>query len=128
MKVHYSSIVWQQRQTIEKLSNNYSPPSPKHNEQLHVEAKEWLMRTTENCTILSVFIATVAFAAIYTVPGGPNQNKGIPLLHYKPFFLVFTLADVISLTLSLTFVGTFPSILTSSFCWEINTIPYLPDL
>ena len=88
------------------------------NEQLHGEAKEWLMRTTENCTILSVFIATVAFAAIYTVPGGPNQNTGIPLLHSKPFFLVFTLADVISLTLALTSVGTFLSILTSSFPLE----------
>ncbi|RVW64752.1 hypothetical protein CK203_065864 [Vitis vinifera] len=43
------------------------------NERLHRDAKEWLMRTTENCTILSVFIATVAFAAAYTVPGGPNQ-------------------------------------------------------
>ena len=76
------------------------------------------MRTTENCTILSVFIVTVAFAAIYTVPGGPNQNTGIPLLHSKPFFLVFTLADVISLTLALTSVGTFLSILTSSFPFE----------
>ena len=85
------------------------------NEQLHGEAKEWLMRTTENCTILSVFIATVAFAAIYTVPGGPNQDTGIPLLHSKPSLLVFTLADVISLALALTSVGTFLSILTSSF-------------
>ncbi|RVW64856.1 hypothetical protein CK203_066366 [Vitis vinifera] len=39
------------------------------NERLHRDAKEWLMRTTENCTILSVFIATVAFAAAYTEPG-----------------------------------------------------------
>ena len=42
------------------------------NGQLHQDAKEWLMRTTENGTILSVFIATVAFAAPYTVPGGPS--------------------------------------------------------
>ena len=88
------------------------------NEQLHQDAKEWLMRTTENCTILSVFIATVAFAAAYTVPGGPNQDTGIPILHSKPFFLVFILADVISLTLALTSVGIFFSILTSSFPLE----------
>ena len=85
------------------------------NKQLHQDVKEWLMRTTENCTILSVFIATVAFAAVYTVPGGPNQDTGLPILHSEPFFLVFTLADVISLTLALTSVGTFLSILTSSF-------------
>ena len=69
------------------------------NEQLHQDAKEWLMRTTQNCTIPSVFIATVAFAAAYTVPGGPNQDIGIPILHSKPFFLVFILADMISLTI-----------------------------
>ena len=67
------------------------------NEPLHKDAKEWLMRTTENCTILYVFIATVAFASAYTVPGGPDQNTGIPMLHSKPIFLVFTLADIISL-------------------------------
>lgn len=85
------------------------------NERLHRDAKEWLMRTTENCTILSVFIATVAFAAAYTVPGGPNQDTGIPILNSKPFFVVFILADVFSLTLALTSVGIFLSILTSSF-------------
>ena len=46
------------------------------NEQLHQDAKEWLMRTTKNCTILSIFIATVASAAAYTVPRGPNQGTG----------------------------------------------------
>ncbi|RVW64750.1 hypothetical protein CK203_065861 [Vitis vinifera] len=85
------------------------------NERLHRDAKEWLMRTTENCTILSVFIATVAFAAAYTVPGGPNQDTGIPILNSKPLFVVFILADVFSLTLALTTVGIFLSILTSSF-------------
>ncbi|RVW83441.1 hypothetical protein CK203_051752 [Vitis vinifera] len=75
------------------------------NERLHRDAKEWLMRTTENCTILSIFIATVAFAAAYTVPGGPNQDTGIPILNSKPFFVVFILADVFSLTLALTSVA-----------------------
>ena len=73
------------------------------------------MRTTENCTILSAFVATVAFAAAYIVPGGPNQNTGIPLLRSTPFFVVFIVADMISLTLALTSVGIFFSILTSSF-------------
>ena len=56
------------------------------NERLHHDAKEWLMRTIENCTILSVFIATVTFAAVYTVPGGPYQNTGIPSFTLNPSF------------------------------------------
>ncbi|KAJ9701204.1 hypothetical protein PVL29_006514 [Vitis rotundifolia] len=85
------------------------------NEDLHKEAKNWLMRTTKNCTILSVFIATVAFAAAYTVPGGPDQKTGIPILNSKPFFVVFIVADVVSLAMALTSTGIFFSILTSSF-------------
>ena len=65
--------------------------------------------------ILSVFVATVAFAAAYTVPGGSDESTGIPVLNSKPFFVVFIIADVISLTLALTSAGIFLSILTSSF-------------
>ncbi|KAL6333849.1 hypothetical protein AAG906_031147 [Vitis piasezkii] len=76
---------------------------------------EWLMSTGENCTILSVFIATVAFAVAYTVPGGSDGTTGIPILKGKPLFVVFIMADVISLTFALTSVGIFLSILTSTF-------------
>ncbi|WJZ84421.1 hypothetical protein VitviT2T_004026 [Vitis vinifera] len=107
-KMHLTKPLNKDNQTAEELF-------AARNERLHRDAKEWLMRTTENCTILSVFIATVAFAAAYTVPGGPNQDTGIPILNSKPLFVVFILADVFSLTLALTSVGIFLSILTSSF-------------
>ena len=110
-KMHLTKPLNKDHQTAEELF-------AASNENLHKDAKEWLMATTENCTILSVFIATVAFAAAYTVPGGPNQETGIPILHSKPFFMVFVLADVISLALALTSVGMFFSILTSSFPLE----------
>ncbi|XP_034697521.1 uncharacterized protein LOC117923373 [Vitis riparia] len=107
-KMHLTKPLNKDHQTAEELF-------AASNETLHREAKDWLMRATENSTILSVFIATVAFAAAYTVPGGPDQTTGIPILHFKPFFVVFILADVISLTSALTSVGIFLSILTSSF-------------
>ncbi|XP_024969581.1 ankyrin repeat-containing protein ITN1-like [Cynara cardunculus var. scolymus] len=87
----------------------------KNNVQLRIDAKEWMKSTVENCSIVAVLISTVAFAAAYTVPGGPNQQTGYPLLKNKPFFIVFALADALSLTFSLTSVIIFLSILTSSF-------------
>ncbi|XP_076941793.1 uncharacterized protein LOC143611479 [Bidens hawaiensis] len=90
--------------------------------QLRVNAKEWMKDTAESCSIVAVLIATVAFAAAYTVPGGPNQNTGYPLLKSKPFFIVFALADALSLTFSLTSVIVFLSILTSSF--RLNDFRY----
>ncbi|XP_059661987.1 ankyrin repeat-containing protein At5g02620-like isoform X2 [Cornus florida] len=87
----------------------------KNKDKLRTEAKEWLQRTAEHCSIVAVLIATVAFAAAYTVPGGPEQNAGYPILINHPFFVIFTLTDVLSLTFALTSVITFLSILTSTF-------------
>nr|GEX89564.1 ankyrin repeat-containing protein At5g02620-like [Tanacetum cinerariifolium] len=95
-----------------------------NNEQLRIDAKQWMRSTAEHCTIIAVLIATVAFAAAYTVPGGPNQETGYPLLRNKPYFIIFALADALSLTFSMTSVITFLSILTSSF-WLSDFRNYL---
>nr|XP_034931757.1 uncharacterized protein LOC118062160 [Populus alba] len=63
------------------------------NSELRNLAKEWLKTTAEGCSVVAVLIATVAFAAAYTVPGGPNQSTGVPVLVNKPFFVVFTVTD-----------------------------------
>ncbi|KAK3036979.1 hypothetical protein RJ639_030944 [Escallonia herrerae] len=82
------------------------------NIQIHDNAKERLKRTAENCSIVAVLLATVDVAAANTVPGGPNQNTGYPILVNKPFFIIFTMADVLSLTFALTSVITILSIFT----------------
>nr|XP_048320516.1 ankyrin repeat-containing protein ITN1-like [Ziziphus jujuba var. spinosa] len=79
------------------------------------EAQNWLKRTSESCSVIAVLIATVAFTAAYTVPGGSNQSTGLPILLHDPFFVVFTVMDVLSLVSSLTSVVMFISILTSPF-------------
>ncbi|KAK9683565.1 hypothetical protein RND81_10G150200 [Saponaria officinalis] len=86
-----------------------------NNEELRSNAKDWLKRTAEHCTAIIILIATVAFAAAYTVPGGPNQQTGFPILIGKPFFLAFTMTDVLSLTFALTAAVIFLSLLTSSY-------------
>ncbi|RVX08054.1 hypothetical protein CK203_014689 [Vitis vinifera] len=66
-KSHFLKVFNHNNQTADELfASNYC--------ELHEEAKEWLKRTAENCTIVAVLIATVAFAAAYTIPGGPNQR------------------------------------------------------
>ncbi|KAJ9563007.1 hypothetical protein OSB04_008167 [Centaurea solstitialis] len=86
-----------------------------NNAQHRIEAKEWMKGTAENCSIVAVLIATVAFAAAYTVPGGPNQETGYPILQNQPFFFLFTMTDVLSLAFALTSVIMFLNILTSPF-------------
>ena len=81
---------------------------------LHKKAQRWTKETSQSCSAVAVLVATVVFAAAYTVPGG-NDNNGQPVFLNSPFFLFFTVMDVVSLASSLTSVVTFLSILTSPF-------------
>ncbi|XP_054792688.1 uncharacterized protein LOC129298317 isoform X2 [Prosopis cineraria] len=78
------------------------------------EAQEWIKGTAQSCSAVSVLVATVVFAAAYTVPGGTDDN-GVPVLLDSPLFLFFTIMDVVGLASSLISVMMFLSILTSPF-------------
>ncbi|PNX93477.1 ankyrin repeat-containing protein [Trifolium pratense] len=43
------------------------------------EGKNWMKDTSNSCMLVATLIATIAFAAAITVPGGNNQDKGIPI-------------------------------------------------
>ncbi|XP_050288416.1 ankyrin repeat-containing protein ITN1-like isoform X2 [Quercus robur] len=85
------------------------------NKELREKGKEWIKRTAEGCSVVAVLIATVAFAAAYTIPGGSNDMTGIPLFLNQPFFVVFTVADVLSISFALTSVVVFLAIIASPF-------------
>ncbi|CAI9292518.1 unnamed protein product [Lactuca saligna] len=87
----------------------------KNNAQLHIDAKEWMKSTAGNCSGFAVLVATVAFASSFTPPGGSEPDTGRPIMEGNYFFIVFSLANGLSLTFSLTSVIVFLSILTSSF-------------
>ncbi|CAB4289237.1 unnamed protein product [Prunus armeniaca] len=80
-------------------------------------AKGWIKETAQSCSTVAALVATVAYAAAFTVPGG-NDNRGVPVLRHSPFFITFAISDTISLICSLTSLGTFLSILTSPFEYE----------
>ncbi|XP_028764610.1 ankyrin repeat-containing protein NPR4-like [Neltuma alba] len=84
-----------------------------HSEMLK-EAQEWIKGTAQSCSAVSVLVATVVFAAAYTVPGGIDEN-GVPVLINSPLFLFFAIMDVVGLASSLVSVMMFLSILTSPF-------------
>ncbi|KAL5773218.1 hypothetical protein ACOSQ2_013142 [Xanthoceras sorbifolium] len=86
----------------------------KHTDKLK-EAQKWIKQTSHSCSQVAVLVATVVFAAAFTVPGGTDDKNGTPILLNSPFFLFFSISDVISLSSSLTAVVMFLSILTSSF-------------
>ncbi|CAI8590955.1 unnamed protein product [Vicia faba] len=76
------------------------------------DAREWIKETAQSCSAVAVLVATVVFAAAYTVPGG-TDDRGFPRLLHHPIFVVFTVMDVVALASSLASVVMFLSILTS---------------
>ncbi|XP_059437022.1 uncharacterized protein LOC132170139 [Corylus avellana] len=88
------------------------------------KAERWIKETSHSCSAIAILVATVVFTAALTVPGG-NDQQGHPVFLNSPFFLFFTIMDVVSLAGSLTYVVMFLSILTSPFKQE-NFLESLP--
>ncbi|KAK7287287.1 hypothetical protein RIF29_00498 [Crotalaria pallida] len=80
-------------------------------DQMVKNAQKWLKETAQSCSTVAVLVATVVFAAAYTIPGG--SEGGTPVFLRSPIFLFFTVMDVVGLATSLASVVMFLSILTS---------------
>ncbi|KAI7724451.1 hypothetical protein M8C21_025679, partial [Ambrosia artemisiifolia] len=53
------------------------------------EGENWMKTTAESCSITAALIVTVVFAAAITVPGGSNQESGIPVFEKEIAFTIF---------------------------------------
>nr|TKS18232.1 hypothetical protein D5086_0000005570 [Populus alba] len=104
---HYVTLRNKEGKTAEELFKE------SHKDQLK-NAQTWIKETTQSCSATTAFVAAVVFAAAYTVPGGFDKN-GKPNFINSPYFLVFTVSDVLSLASSLTSLVVFLSLLTSPF-------------
>ncbi|XP_042048527.1 uncharacterized protein LOC121794434 [Salvia splendens] len=83
-----------------------------NHKELAKEASEWLYKTSESCSVVAVLIATVAFTASSTVPGGIESN-GTPVLKKQPAFNVFAIASLVALCFSIASVVMFMAFFTS---------------
>ncbi|KAI3701568.1 hypothetical protein L6452_26749 [Arctium lappa] len=87
----------------------------REHKDLMKEGEKWMKTTAESCSITAALITTIVFAAAITVPGGSNQETGIPLFRKEIAFNIFAVADAISLFTSSTALLVFLSILTARF-------------
>ncbi|XP_008241121.2 PREDICTED: uncharacterized protein LOC103339576 [Prunus mume] len=97
--------------------------------ELLQSAKVWMKETAQSGSVVAALVATVAYAAVYTVPGGTNQN-GLPNLQHSPFFKAFTISNTVSLVFSLTSLGTFLNITRSPFEYKnfYHSLPFKLNL
>ncbi|XP_057780910.1 uncharacterized protein LOC130999387 isoform X2 [Salvia miltiorrhiza] len=85
-------------------------------DKLTKEGAQWLVNTSQSCSVVAALIATVAFATSSTVPGGvKDDNSGTPTLQNQPAFSIFAISSLVALCFSVTAVIMFLAILTSRF-------------
>lgn len=85
----------------------------------------WMKNTAESCMLVATLIATIMFAAAFSVPGGNDNNKGIPIHLRETLFQVFAMSDVMALSSSSISILMFLSILTSRYA-ETDFLKSLP--
>jgi hypothetical protein len=85
---------------------------------LQKDGEKWMKNTADKCMIVATLIATVIFAAAFSIPGGSNQQTGTPIFYRRNWFMVFFISDAIALCSSSTSIVIFLSILTSRYIEE----------
>ncbi|KAJ0800094.1 putative PGG domain-containing protein [Helianthus annuus] len=84
-------------------------------QDLMKQGEKWMKTTAESCSITTALIITIVFAAAITVPGGSNQESGIPVFKMEIAFTIFALFNALSLFTATTALLLFLSILTTRF-------------
>jgi hypothetical protein len=96
-----------QKEILESLKDIGSGPlgwereEEKNNDKKNKEEEDALSKARESHLVVAALIATVTFAAAFTLPGGYKSDQGTALLAQKAAFIVFIISDAISMMLSI---------------------------
>ncbi|KAF2310049.1 hypothetical protein GH714_006326 [Hevea brasiliensis] len=91
----------------------------KEHKELREAAEKWMINTANSCMLVATLIATVVFAAAFTVPGGNGQDTGIPIFVRDTLFKIFAIADGLSLAFSTSSILSFYPFLLLDSQWMI---------
>ncbi|KAJ0790415.1 putative ankyrin repeat-containing domain, PGG domain, leucine-rich repeat domain superfamily [Helianthus annuus] len=110
-----------------KNGDNVTPQDlfTKKHETLVTKGEDWMKNTASHCMVVATLITTIVFAAAFTLPGGYDQDTGIPFFRKEPALIIFVIADTVSLISSSTSILMFLAILTSRYA-ERDFLESLP--
>ncbi|KAF5442131.1 hypothetical protein F2P56_037178 [Juglans regia] len=107
-----------QKETLNKDGLTAGQLFTKDHQEMKKEGERWMKDTSTSCTVVGALIITIMFAAAFTIPGGNNQDTGMPILVHDKLFTLFIVVDSLSLFSSMTSVLMFLGILTSCYAEE----------
>ncbi|KAL8508577.1 hypothetical protein ACS0TY_018998 [Phlomoides rotata] len=94
--------------------------------ELMREGEKLMKQTAKYCMLVTMLITTVVFTADFTVPGGYDNDTGVPILETKKLFMVFPVSVAVATLSSLTSMLMFLSILTSRYSVDdfLKSLPF----
>lgn len=107
--------------------NNRTPASlfSHEHKELMKEGEKWMKNNAASCMVVATLISAVMFTSAFTVPGGIDEKTGSPIFLRSNAFLVFVIANSLSLFSSSTSVLVFLGVLTSHYA-EKDFLQSLP--
>lgn len=72
----------------------------KRHKSLLEESRTWVRNVSDSCMLISTLIFTVVFGSAFAVPGGYNQDTGIPILMGKRWFTCFIIFEALAMASS----------------------------
>ncbi|RQP03718.1 hypothetical protein POPTR_019G107000v4 [Populus trichocarpa] len=98
------------KEILESLKDVRSGPLQRPIAMMKKEYLSISERGMETRVLVAALVATVTFAAAFTMPGGYKNEQGIAVLLKNAAFVVFVISDAIAMLLSI-------SALFMHFCW-----------
>ncbi|XP_078157126.1 protein ACCELERATED CELL DEATH 6-like [Carex rostrata] len=97
----YEMYVWEElkKQEKKRCQNQQLPrvASDRFTAWKKKTSTEYFELTVQTYTLVAALIATVTFAAFFTMPGGYDQTKGFAILGNKPAFKPFVISNTIAM-------------------------------
>ncbi|KAF5446457.1 hypothetical protein F2P56_032085 [Juglans regia] len=90
----------------------------KTHKDLMKEGEQWMKDSSTSCMVVGALVITIMFAAVFIVPGGNNQDTGLPIFVHDNLFKIFIITDFLSLFSSSASVLMFLAIVTSHYAEE----------
>ncbi|CAA3001845.1 Hypothetical predicted protein [Olea europaea subsp. europaea] len=84
-------------------------------ENLRRAGEKWMKDTATSCMVVVTLIATVTFAAAFTVPAGNKEETGTPIFLTDGWFTIFVISDAVAMFSLTTSIMMFLSILVSQY-------------
>jgi hypothetical protein len=104
----YEMYLWRQlkQQEAKRCRKQQLPPHATYPSRRAANDK-YFERVVETYILVATLIATVTFAATFTMPGGYDQTKGIALHGHRPAFKIFVISNTIAMCSSIVVVFCF---------------------